>query len=75
VFYSIVEGIDGIVGRILEEWAPADPLVVATGGLAPTIAPYCRRVEKVDPYLTLRGLVCADEYMQGRSEEWPGDDA
>jgi len=73
VFYSIVDGIDGIVARILEEWRPDDPLVVATGGLAPTIAPFCRSVEKIDPYLTLRGLVCADEYLQGRSAAWAGD--
>ena len=30
--------------------------VAATGGLAPTIIPYCRNVEIVDEYLTLDGL-------------------
>ncbi|MCL7971092.1 MAG: type III pantothenate kinase [marine benthic group bacterium] len=64
VFYSIVDGIDGIVRRILEEWAPDDPLVIATGGLAEVIAPHCRTVEKVDPYLTLHGLICADEHIE-----------
>ena len=29
---------------------------MATGGLAPTIVPYCRNVEVVDEYLTLDGL-------------------
>jgi len=29
---------------------------VATGGLAPTIVPYCRSVEVVDEFLTLEGL-------------------
>ena len=67
VFYSIVDSIDGIVARILEEWAPDDALVVATGGLAPTIAPFCRAVDEIDPYLTLHGLVCADEYLNGGS--------
>lgn len=64
VFYSIVDGIDGIVRRILEEWVPEDPLVIATGGLAEVIAPHCRTVEKVDPYLTLHGLICADEHLE-----------
>ena len=64
VFYSIVDGIDGIVRRILEEWNPEDPLVIATGGLADVIAPHCRTVQQVDPYLTLHGLVCADAHLE-----------
>lgn len=68
VFYSIVDGIDGIVRRILDEWAPEDPLVIATGGLAEVIAPHCRTVEKVDPYLTLHGLICADEHIEREME-------
>ncbi|MDP2470981.1 MAG: type III pantothenate kinase [Candidatus Palauibacterales bacterium] len=64
VFYSIVDGIDGLVRRILEEWGPEDPLVIATGGLAEVIAPHCRTVEMVDPYLTLHGLICADQYLE-----------
>ena len=63
VFYSIVEGIDGIVGRLIDEWAPEDPLVIATGGLAALVAPHCRRVQEVDPYLTLKGIVCADRHL------------
>jgi len=64
VFYSIVDGIDGIVRRILEEWTPEDPLVIATGGLAQVIAPHCRTVEKIDPFLTLHGLICADAHLE-----------
>ena len=64
VFYSIVDGIDGIVDRILEEWEPEDPLVIATGGLASLIAPASRTVERVEPHLTLHGLVLADEYLR-----------
>jgi len=68
VFYSIVDGIDGIVRRILREWDPEDPLVIATGGLARVIAPHCETVQKVDPYLTLQGLICADAYLQDEGE-------
>jgi type III pantothenate kinase len=65
VFYSIVEGIDGIVERLIEEWSPRDPLVIATGGLAGLVAPHCRTVHESDPYLTLKGLVCADRHLMG----------
>jgi type III pantothenate kinase len=64
VFYSIVGGIDGVVDRIIAEWKPDDPLVIATGGLAPLIAPACRTVERVEPFLTLHGLVLADEQLR-----------
>ena len=64
VFYSIVEAIDGIVDRLIDEWAPENPLVIATGGLAELVAPHCRRVHEVDPYLTLKGIVCADRHLE-----------
>ena len=30
--------------------------VIATGGMAATIAPLCETIDEVDPYLTLTGL-------------------
>lgn len=63
VFYSTVDAIDGIVDRIVSEWKPSDPLVVATGGLAEVIAPHCRTVERVEPFLTITGLAIADRYL------------
>lgn len=65
VFYSVVDAIDGIVRRILREWEPDDPLVVATGGLAERIAPHCRTVERTAPFLTLVGLAVADRQLFG----------
>lgn len=47
--------VDGIVDRIIEDMGE-DPAVVATGGLAPTIVPHCRTVDRVDGKLTLDGL-------------------
>ncbi len=47
--------VDGLVGRIREERA-GDLEVVATGGLSSVIAPHCRTVGRVEPWLTLRGL-------------------
>jgi type III pantothenate kinase len=66
VFWAIADGIDGTVRRILEEWKPENPLVIATGGLAEMIAPHCDTVDEIDVFLTLRGLVCADEILSGR---------
>lgn len=64
IFFSIVDGIDGIVKRIVEEWRPEDPVVVATGGLVHRIAPHCRTVQRVEPDLTLIGLAAADPHLR-----------
>lgn len=63
VFYSAVEGIDGIVRRIREEWGSEDILVIATGGFAEVIGPHCQSVERIEPFLTLQGLALAGEYL------------
>ena len=47
--------VDGIVGRLVDE-VGGEPEVVATGGLASTIVPLCRTVDRVDENLTLDGL-------------------
>ena len=65
IFYSVVDGIDGIVERILAEWEPDDPLVVATGGLAAVIGEHCEAVERIEPFLTLTGLAAADRHVSG----------
>jgi pantothenate kinase type III len=44
------------VRRIQQEWGKPDVLVVATGGLAPMLAPHCVTVAKVEPFITLIGL-------------------
>ena len=55
IFWGAVDSIDGIVRRIRAEWAE-DAYVVATGGLARMLAPHCRTVDHVEPFLTLHGL-------------------
>jgi type III pantothenate kinase len=62
-FFAIVDGIDGMVRRIKNEWERPDALVVATGGLAALIAPYCESVDAVEPYLTLHGLAIAERLL------------
>jgi type III pantothenate kinase len=54
-----VYGFAGQVDRIVEAIAgelDADPVVVATGGLAPSIVEQCRTIDHYDPWLTLKGL-------------------
>jgi type III pantothenate kinase len=47
--------VDGLVERVAAEMG-ADVRVVATGGLASSIAELCSTIEKVEPTLTLIGL-------------------
>jgi type III pantothenate kinase len=70
VVLGAAEAVDGLVRRIKAEW-PTDrePLVVATGGLAPTIAPLCSTIDKVDPDLTLVGLRMAFELIRGSAQD------
>lgn len=62
-FYAIVDGIDGMVKRIKEEWERPEVLVVASGGLSALIAPHCSTVQLIEPYLTLYGLEIADRLL------------
>ncbi|MGO4532546.1 type III pantothenate kinase [Paenibacillus sp. 2TAF8] len=55
IIYGYAGQVDGIVERIREEMK-AEPMVIATGGLAALIAEETRSIEKVDPLLTLEGL-------------------
>ena len=64
VVFGAADSIDGIVRRIKAEWpAGAVPFVVATGGLAETLRPYCRELEHVEPFLTLHGLRMAHDHI------------
>jgi type III pantothenate kinase len=54
-----VYGFAGLVDRIVDEIADeldAEPVVVATGGLAPPVIEACESIERHDPWLTLHGL-------------------
>lgn len=64
IVFGAIETIDGIVRRIREEWGAPDILVVATGGLAGSLGPLCRTVDRVEPFLTLQGLAIAHEQLR-----------
>jgi type III pantothenate kinase len=64
VLFGAVDSIDGIVRRIKKEWPGRQiPFVVATGGLAGSIAPHSAEIERVDPMLTLHGIRIAREIL------------
>ena len=56
VIYSNAAALDGIVERIGEELGK-EPFVVATGGLAKKIVPYCKKKIVLDEDLLLKGLL------------------
>jgi type III pantothenate kinase len=53
--YGFAALVDGVVARMRDELG-GGARVIATGGMAPTIAPLCATIDEVDPYLTLAGL-------------------
>lgn len=68
VVLGAADAVDGMVRRIRGEWpTPHVPLVVATGGLAPMIAPLCETIDRVEPHLTLIGLRMAFELLHAAS--------
>lgn len=64
VVFGAADSIDGIVRRIKADWpTKAVPFVVATGGLAETLMPFCAELERVEPFLTLHGLRMAWDHI------------
>ena len=55
VIYGNAACIDGMVDRIRRE-LQTEPTVVATGGLAKSIIPYCQEKIVIDDALLLKGL-------------------
>lgn len=52
--YGFAAQVDGLCDRIQEELGPCT--IVSTGGLADLITPLSRRIQHVEPWLTLHGL-------------------
>lgn len=64
VLFGTADAVDGMVRRITAEWPGGKkPRVVATGGLAATVAPLTTTIELTDPDLTLRGLRIAARHL------------
>lgn len=64
VLYGAVDAADGLVRRIKAEWPGGGvPYVVATGGLAATVAELSDEIEAVEPDLTLNGFRLAARHL------------
>ncbi|RSL29317.1 type III pantothenate kinase [Salibacterium salarium] len=55
IYYGYAGQVDGIISRMKEE-VKSNPFVLATGGDASLISKATHAIDKVDPYLTLKGL-------------------
>ncbi|MDQ3752759.1 MAG: type III pantothenate kinase [Actinomycetota bacterium] len=59
VIFGTASLVDGLIERVTTEMGDgggSTVSVVATGGLAGTVVEHCRRVDHIEPMLTLRGL-------------------
>ncbi len=54
IVYGFAGQVDGLIDRMKEE--VGETKVIATGGLAPLIAPHTRNIDLVEPWITLHGL-------------------
>ena len=59
--YGYAGAVDALIRRSREELGEDGIKVVATGGQAGVIVPYCREVQEFDPDLTLKGLLALYE--------------
>jgi type III pantothenate kinase len=59
--YGYAGAVDALIRRSRDELDEDDVKVVATGGPAGVIVPYCREIQEFDPDLTLKGLLALYE--------------
>jgi type III pantothenate kinase len=59
--YGYAGAIDALIRRSRDELGEEGVKVVATGGPAGVIVPYCREIQEFDPDLTLKGLLALYE--------------
>jgi type III pantothenate kinase len=59
--YGYAGAVDALIRRSREELGEEGVRVIATGGQAGVIVPYCREIQEFDPDLTLKGLLALYE--------------
>ncbi len=68
IIYGAAGALDGLLDRF-EEQLGSIASIVATGGLASTVAPHCRHTLKIDETLLLRGLRLIWDKNQAHKED------
>ncbi len=63
LYYGYLGQMERMLELIADE-LNAKPTVIATGGLSGVLAPHSELVDAIDPYLTLKGLLFADERLR-----------
>lgn len=66
-------GIGGLCDRVVDEIKKHEqfkPVVIATGGYARFMSDYCRSIHKVDPMLTLQGILFTYQTYQKNSKKF-----
>ena len=64
VLFGTADAVDGMIRRIRAEWpTTATPQVIATGGLAALVAPLTASIGRVEPDLTLHGILVAADAL------------
>jgi len=56
IMYGTVSLVDGMVDRIIGEMGWNEVRIIATGGMAPMVIEKSKRIEIVEPFLTLEGM-------------------
>jgi type III pantothenate kinase len=59
--YGYAGAVDALIRRSRDELGEDGVRIIATGGPAGTIVPYCREIQHFDPDLTLKGLLALYE--------------
>jgi len=57
IYWSAVDGLNGILERLLREPGYQDAHIVATGGLAAKLQADMPKVQHLEPFLTLKGIL------------------
>ncbi|MGH2570045.1 MAG: type III pantothenate kinase, partial [bacterium] len=63
ILFGAVRMIDAMLDGIWRELG-ATGTAIATGGLAELVGPRCESIDRIDPGLTLRGLVLVDRILR-----------
>ena len=66
IFYGYVAMVEGMITRLKREMNLPSAPVIATGGLAESVAPLCPAINHVDPNLPFEGLRLLYEMNRGR---------